>query len=100
LNIACIQGEYFNPQVVARVQGTSELEVTRRFSQELARRHRLVRERSEVPVGQKIYSQFQFTHMLIHRYLYNKLGSERRMPHARVGDALKSCRRKQPAGSC
>ncbi len=89
LQIASIQGEFFNPQVIARVQSADELEVSRLLSQELANRHRLVRERGDFIIGQQYLSQFQFTHMLIHRYMYNQVSrAERRLLHARVGEIL------------
>jgi ABC-type oligopeptide transport system substrate-binding subunit len=89
LNVACVEGEEFNAQIIARVQNTSEIKVLSRLSKELERRHHLVREIGEVRAGGTMLSRFKFSHTLIHRYLYNQLGAgERRLIHAEIGSIL------------
>jgi len=89
LNIACVEGEDFNAQIIARMQNTSEIKVLSRLSKELEHRHHLVREIGEVDAGGNLLSRFKFSHMLIHRYLYNHLGTgERRLMHAEIGSIL------------
>ena len=51
LAVASVEGETFTPAVVARVQGLGQLQVLRHLSQELGKRHRLVREQEEVRAG-------------------------------------------------
>ena len=89
LNIACVEGEDFNAQIVARVQNISEIKVLSRLSKELERRHRLVREIGEVRAGGTQLSRFKFSHTLFHRYFYNNLSAgERRLLHAEIGGIL------------
>jgi len=89
LNIACVEGEDFNAQIIAKAQNTNEISILRHLSQELERRHRLVQEIGEVRAGVTLLSRFKFSHTLIHRYLYNHLGAgERRLLHAEIGSIL------------
>jgi oligopeptide transport system substrate-binding protein len=74
---------------VAGVQQIGERKLLKRLSRELEKRHRLVRARGESKVGTNILSQFQFSHVLFQRFLYNDLGSgERRLLHGEVARAL------------
>ena len=89
LTIASVEGEDFTSQVVARVQQVGERKLLKRLSRELEKRHRLVRARGESKVGINILSQFQFSHVLFQRFLYNDLGSgERRLLHGEIGGIL------------
>ena len=53
LTIASVEGEDFTAQVIARVQEIPERRLMRDLSQELEKRHRLVRERGEERVGRR-----------------------------------------------
>jgi ABC-type oligopeptide transport system substrate-binding subunit len=89
LTIASVEGEDFTSQVVAGVQQVGERKLLKRLSRELEKQHRLVRARGESKVGTNILSQFQFSHVLFQRFLYNDLGDgERRLLHGEVARTL------------
>jgi class 3 adenylate cyclase/tetratricopeptide (TPR) repeat protein len=89
LSVASVEGEGFTAQVVARVQQAGERQVLRALSQQLDRRHHLVREQGEVRIDHKRLSRYQFANALFHRYVHTSLGAgERRVLHGEVGEAL------------
>jgi tetratricopeptide (TPR) repeat protein len=89
LSVASVEGEDFTAQVVAEVQEVSERQLFRALSQELQKRHRLVREQGAVPVGQKRLSRYRFAHALFQQYLYNNLGEgERTLLHGQIAAEL------------
>lgn len=89
LSVASVEGEVFTAEVVARVQGLGELQTHRHLSQELSKRHRLVREVEEVSVAHQPLSRYQFSHILFQRYLYEDMASgERRQLHVEIARAL------------
>ena len=89
LSVASVEGESFTAQVVGRVQEVQERQLFRQLSQELEKRHHLVREQGEEQVGAEILSHFRFSHHLFQRYLYNDLSAgERRILHREVAQTL------------
>jgi adenylate cyclase len=89
LLVASVEGEEFTAQVVARVRELRERLLLRALTQELVKRHRLVREEGEDRVGHRLLSRYRFAHALFQHYLYNSLGAgERRLLHAEVAGAL------------
>jgi tetratricopeptide (TPR) repeat protein/transcriptional regulator with XRE-family HTH domain len=89
LGVASVEGEAFTAEVVARVQGVDELQLIRSLSQELDRRHGLVREWEPEESLPARAARFGFRHALFRQYLYDGLGSaERRRLHGRVAWAL------------
>ncbi len=89
LAVASVEGEEFNAQTVALVQGIDELRLLRTLRLELAARHRLVREQGEKRLDGRSLSRYRFSHFLVQQHLYHGLGdSERQLLHRRVGDAL------------
>jgi len=89
LRVASVEGEDFAAQVIARVQATHERQLLRDLSEELGKRHRLVREQGETRVGQQILSRYQFAHALFQRYLYNSLSAgEKRLLHGEIAHVL------------
>jgi tetratricopeptide (TPR) repeat protein len=91
LAVASVEGESFTPEVMAWVQGLSQRQLLHHLSQELEKRHRLVREREEVKVGQQLLSRYQFAHILVQRYLYDSLSTgERRLLHGEIARALEA----------
>jgi tetratricopeptide (TPR) repeat protein/DNA-binding XRE family transcriptional regulator len=89
LGVASVEGEVFTAEVVARVQGVDELQLIRYLSQELDRRHGLVREWEPEEALPGRGARFGFRHALFRQYLYDGLGSaERRLLHGRVARAL------------
>ncbi len=89
LRVACVEGEGFCIQVLAQVTGKDESQVLRWVAEELEQRHRLVRARDEVWIGQQLLSRYWFGHTLFQQYLYQQLKpGERRLLHSQVGGAL------------
>lgn len=89
LSVACVEGEVFTAQVVAQVLGVEEGLLLRSLANHLARRHRLVRASSEMQVGGRYLSPYQFGHALFQQYLYHRLDpGEKRRLHAAVAGAL------------
>lgn len=89
LRTASVEGQDFTAQVIARVQEIRERQLLRDLSEELDKRHRLVREQGETRVGSQVLSRYQFSHALFQRYLYNDLSAgERRLLHGEVAHVL------------
>jgi tetratricopeptide (TPR) repeat protein/predicted Ser/Thr protein kinase len=89
LSVASVEGEDFTAQVIARVQDVKERLLLRDLSQELEKRHRLVREQEELRVDGKLLSRYRFAHHLLQRYLYNDLSAgERRLLHGEIACIL------------
>ena len=89
LTVASVEGEIFSAQVAALVTGLPERSVMRQLSQNLNRRHRLVRAQEETYAGQRWISRYRFDHVLFQDYLYHELSqSERKLLHGKVAGAL------------
>jgi tetratricopeptide (TPR) repeat protein len=89
LSIACVEGEDFTAQVIARVQEVRERQLLRKLSHHLERRHRLVREGGARRVGCQILDRYRFVHGLFQQYLYSELGAgERRLLHRDIASVL------------
>ena len=91
LRVAAVEGEAFTAEVVARVRGETPRKIIRTLSEDLGRRHRLVRptrlQWSEHGVPR--LSRYRFRHSLFQRYLYDRLDEpERAALHRAVGEAL------------
>ncbi len=89
LRIASVEGETFTVQVVANILEVSVRELLWKLTQELGKRHRLVRELGEIKIGQQYFSRFQFSHTMFQQYLYDNLStSEKRLLHGAVATNL------------
>jgi tetratricopeptide (TPR) repeat protein len=89
LSVASVEGEDFTAQVIARVQEIQERRLLRNLSQELERRHRLVRELSDGDGSDRLLSRYRFAHQLFQKYLYNNLSTgERRLLHGEIAQVL------------
>ncbi|MGB3714247.1 MAG: AAA family ATPase, partial [Candidatus Promineifilaceae bacterium] len=89
LTVAAVEGENFTVQVVARVQQLQERRLLHTLSQELDRRHQLVRERQGLQLAGRYLSRYRFAHALFQRYLYNDISEgERRLLHGEVARIL------------
>jgi adenylate cyclase len=89
LSVASVEGEDFTAQVVARVQEVKERQLLRELSQELEKRHRLVRDRGELKVNGQLLQRYRFVHQVFQRYLYNDLSpGERRLLHREIAEVL------------
>lgn len=102
LRVASVEGEQFTAEVVARVRGTGEQKMLARLSDELDRRHRLVRAQSIVRLEDQRLSRYRFRHILFQKYLYSSLDEvERANLHEQVATALEDlyqAREATPAG--
>ncbi len=91
LSVASVEGDDFTAQVIAHVQELPERQVLRTLSQDLAKRHHLVREEAEVQVGRHMLSRYQFEHSMFQQYLYDRLGAgERRILHGQIAQLLET----------
>jgi tetratricopeptide (TPR) repeat protein len=89
LRVACVEGELFSAEVVARVLGMEDRLVLHSLSRQLGNRHRLVRERGEIETANGYLSSYQFSHVLFQQYLYCQLSAgERRRLHVEVAESL------------
>ncbi len=89
LAVASVEGEEFTAEVVARVRATDEWDMVQRLSNELEKRHRLVRAQGIQRVGDRRLSRYRFRHHLFQRYLYNRLDEVERVTlHEEVGYTL------------
>jgi DNA-binding SARP family transcriptional activator len=86
---ASVEGEEFTAEVVARVCRVAEAKMVGLLSQELARKHHLVRASGVGRLGKRRISRYQFSHNLFQKYLYDGLDPvERAYLHEDVGRAL------------
>jgi DNA-binding SARP family transcriptional activator/predicted ATPase len=91
LAVACVEGETFTAEVIARARSTSEPEMVRRLSDKLERAHRLVNAQGIRKLEGQQLSLYRFRHILFQNYLYNSLDSaERIYLHQAVGTALET----------
>jgi DNA-binding SARP family transcriptional activator/tetratricopeptide (TPR) repeat protein len=89
LRTACVEGEVFTAEVVARVQGCQDTEILGRLSNELDKKHHLIRAHSIQRIDGQLLSSYRFRHILVQRYLYSSLDEVERVHlHDRVGNVL------------
>jgi DNA-binding SARP family transcriptional activator/predicted ATPase len=91
LRIACVEGEEFTAEVVARILGTDERKTVQLLSGNLDRRHRLVRAQAIERLGSQRISRYRFRHHLFQKYLYDRVDKvERAYLHEEVGNVLET----------
>ncbi len=89
LHAASIDGEHFTADSVAQLQQLPLRSVLSELSQNIEKKHRLVKEESELKIGSKRLARYKFVHALFQRYLYDELGtSERRLLHGEMAKVL------------
>jgi len=89
LQAASVQGVEFYAEVVAKVLGTDERETVQRLSSELDRRHRLIHAQAIERLGSQRISSYRFRHSMFQKYLYDRLDPvERSYLHEDVGCVL------------
>ena len=89
LRSASVEGEEFSAEVVARVQEMDPREVVRLLSNELEKRHHLVRAQGVSRVDGTRLSRYAFEHILFQRHIYGELDAvERPFLHDAVGNAI------------
>ena len=94
LNAACVEGEQFTGEVLARVLGKEEGKVQNLLSQEIGKRHRLVAAQGLKQVGEQQLSTYRFRHSLFQTYLYNNLDVvEKSRLHEKIGGELEKAYR-------
>ncbi len=89
LTVGSVEGEKFTAEVIARVVGVETRSLVGQLSQELHRRHHLVKSQGAVRLGSQRFSRYHFSHNLIQTYLYNNLDEvEAAYLHEVIGNAL------------
>lgn len=89
LDIASIEGQNFTAQVIMHFLKLSEYELLRILKAELEKRHNLVSEVRETPVGPTVLSNFRFVNATFHQYIYNDMSlGQRRLRHKEVAETL------------
>lgn len=89
LNVASIQGETFNAEVVAQLLQRPLGDVIHLLSSVLDRGHRLVQAEGRQRVGNRSISRYSFRHSLFQKYAYGRLdANERAHLHQLTGNAL------------
>ncbi len=89
LRLASVEGEEFTLEAVARVRQTNPLELVHLVSNELEKRHHLVRAKGVSRANGTRLSQYAFRHIVFQRHLYGELDDvERPYLHGAVGTAL------------
>ena len=96
LTVASVEGETFTVQVIAQVLGIDERLLLTQLTQELEKRHHLVRKGPDIMLGSRMLNRFVFSHVLFQRHLYQQLSSgEQRLLHKAVAAALSESSGKQ-----
>lgn len=91
LDIASIEGQNFTAQVIMHFLELSEFELLRILSAELGKKHNLVSEIQEVPVGSTVLSNYRFVNATFHQYIYNDMSlGQRRLRHKEVAETLET----------
>lgn len=91
LNAACVEGEQFIGEVVARILGKDEGEVQNLLSQDIGKRYRLIVAQGVKQVGTQRLSSYRFRHSLFQIYLYSHLDVvDKTHLHGKIGNELES----------
>ncbi len=90
LEVACVEGEVFTVELVARILNLDELDVHQRLRRSIQDQLHLAREAGLVAGAERKLARYRFHHVLFQQYLYETLGEgERRRRHNQVGEAIK-----------
>ncbi|MBN2544128.1 tetratricopeptide repeat protein [bacterium] len=90
LDYASVNGENFAAQVIDKVLEIDELELAE-YLDDLAMKHGLVRHESIQSVREILLDLYKFTHVLIHKYVYESISeSRRRILHKKFAQVLQS----------
>ncbi|MFQ5856471.1 MAG: BREX system ATP-binding domain-containing protein [Anaerolineae bacterium] len=91
LTVASVEGDEFTAQVVAQVEGLSDLALVQIIEEELQKRHQLVQELGLRRLNGRVLFLYQFRHRPFQQYLYDQLGvGQRVLLHNAVGEALEN----------
>jgi len=89
LNAACVEGEDFSAEIIAKILKLDEREIVHILSSELDKKHHLISALHIKRVNGQRLSQYRFRHILFQKYLYGRLDNiEKSYLHEDVGIAL------------
>ena len=91
LHIASVEGDVFTAEVVAEIQNINKHELLNQLSNDLDRKHRLVKAQSIQRVNNHLLSSYRFQHVQFQKYLYSSLDQVERVHlHEQIGQILES----------
>jgi DNA-binding SARP family transcriptional activator/tetratricopeptide (TPR) repeat protein len=91
MNAACVQGENFSVEALSHVLNMTNDKVFNLLSEEVCKRHRLIKPEGVQKVGEHRLTSFRFRHMLFQIYLYNQLNKvEKIRLHKLIGETLEN----------
>lgn len=91
LQIASVEGDVFTAEVVAKVMGTDTHRLLSQLSDDLDRKHRLVKAQSIQRLDGQLISCYRFRHIQIQKYLYSSLDQVERVHlHEQIGRELEN----------
>lgn len=89
LSTASVEGQIFTAQVIADLHKSELRYLLKQLSQELEKKHRLVRESHEVQLSNDFLFQYAFSHSLFLQYIYSSISNpEKRILHGEVAESL------------
>ncbi len=89
LKVASVEGDIFTAEVIAQALNISKQDVLGQLSNDLDRKHRLVKAHSIQRMGEQLLSSYRFRHIQIQKYLYSSLDEvERVYLHEQIGRLL------------
>ena len=89
LSTASVEGQIFTAQVIAALHKSELRYLLKQLSQELEKKHRLVRESHEVQLSNSFLFQYSFSHSLFLQYIYSTISKpEKRIIHGEVAASL------------
>ncbi|MFO8239479.1 MAG: BTAD domain-containing putative transcriptional regulator [Dissulfuribacterales bacterium] len=91
MKLACVQGEAFNVEILARVFAKPEQEVFDLLNEEASKRHQLITPQGIQKVGTQQVTYFRFRHALFQIYQYGQLNTiERKRLHGLIGNEIEN----------
>jgi DNA-binding SARP family transcriptional activator/tetratricopeptide (TPR) repeat protein len=91
LHIASVEGDVFTAEVVAQVQDINTTDLLNQLSNDLDRKHRLVKAQTIQRVNGQLLSSYRFQHIQFQKYLYNSLDQVERVHlHEQIGLILEN----------
>jgi DNA-binding SARP family transcriptional activator/predicted ATPase len=96
LRTACVEGDVFTAEVLARLTSHGEWEILAMLRDELDRKHHLISAHSIQRIDGQLVSCYRFRHTLYQKYLYRSLDEvERVHMHEQVGNTLEELYRER-----
>lgn len=90
LNIAAVEGDVFIAEIVSQILNPKDGNITKLISNELAKKHHIIKEECVEILGEKRINKFTFLNSIFREYIYNNRISqgERMEFHEKIADAL------------